>query len=136
MRISGWSSDVCSSDLNNLAFHPHHPAYLTSDVDEARNYASMDAEVDGGTPIVLTLKIAHPMPAFLPFMLLQDLHLPQHEGLCASLRAQGYNFAVANEPASLEPVVFGARHLVSARSIQHLRSIYSPPPRPSTPPIS
>src|SRR3546814_698533 len=49
---------------NNLAFHPHHPAYLTSDVDEARNYASMDAEVDGGTPIVLTLKIAHPMPAY------------------------------------------------------------------------
>lgn len=99
---------------NNLAFHPHHPAYLTSDVDEARNYASMDAEVDGGTPIVLTLKIAHPMPAFLPFMLLQDLHLPQHEGLCASLRAQGYNCAVANEPDSLEAVVFGARHLISA----------------------
>src|SRR3546814_18153805 len=73
---------------NNLAFHPHHPAYLTSDVDEARNYASMDAEVDGGTPIVLTLKIAHPMPAFLPFMLLQDIHLPQHEGLCASLRSE------------------------------------------------
>src|SRR3546814_19186027 len=27
---------------NNLAFHPHHPAYLTSAVAEARNYASMD----------------------------------------------------------------------------------------------
>src|SRR3546814_14565881 len=122
MRISGWSSDVCSSDLNNLAFHPHHPAYLTSDVDEARNYASMDAEVDGGTPIVLTLKIAHPMPAFLPFMLLQDLLLPQPEGLCASLRAQGYNCAVANEQDSLEAVVLGARHLIPACPSTNLRA--------------
>src|SRR3546814_19497108 len=37
---------------NNLAFHPHHPAYLTSDVDEARNYASMDAEVEDRKSVV------------------------------------------------------------------------------------
>src|SRR3546814_13420475 len=86
----------------------------------------MDAEVDGGTPIVLTLKIAHPMPAFLPFMLLQDLHLPQHEGLCASLRAQGYNCAVANEPDSLEAVVRSEERRVGKECVSTCRSRWSP----------
>src|SRR3546814_9961977 len=92
MKISQLFGDLYHGTArNNLAFHPHHPPYLPSDVDEARNYASMDAEVDGGTPIVLTLKIAHPMPAFLPFMLFQYLILPPHDGLCVNRKNHRLN---------------------------------------------
>jgi hypothetical protein len=98
----------------NVSFSPDRPAYLTPCRIEAQTYADMDAEIEGGTPAVLTLKIIDPAAKSLPMVLMQDLHLREHDSLVASLVAQGYNCAIANDPENFEVAVFGAKHLRAA----------------------
>lgn len=98
----------------NLAFSPDRPAYLSPEKGEAEIYAAMDAEIEGGTPTVLAVRIFDPVAAILPTLLMQDLHLAEHDSLVSSLVAEGYNCAISNGPDNAEAVVFGGVHLVAA----------------------
>jgi len=90
-----------------LAFSPTHVAYLTPDLRTAWDHAKMDAEVDGGTPLVLRVRLSIENPVRLDTREMQDLHA--NDDLVARLQAQGYDSAIGEHDN--EVAVFGNQHI-------------------------
>lgn len=80
----------------NLTFRPNRVTYFTPFLKDAISHAGMDAEVDGGRPVVIQVRLLVKRPIKLDTMLMQDLHLYSHEEMVQQLKAQGYDAAISN----------------------------------------
>jgi hypothetical protein len=81
----------------DLSFRKNGVAYFTLSKKCAHDYASMDAEIDAGKPVVVEVGLRSPKIAILPNMQMQDLHTPDNRALLASLRQRGYTAAVGRD---------------------------------------
>lgn len=89
-------------------FHANYPAYFTQNIKEATMYANMDAEIEGGKPIVYKVKLHCTKPAILDLFLMQDLAQTQvGRDTYKELVAQGYDCALGNNGGD-EICVFGS----------------------------
>lgn len=100
------------SARNDRSFHPRLPAYMTRDLYMAREYAYMDAEVDGGVAFVVTCRVLARNPVRMDMTTLQDLHYTELKGFYDYLISRGHDCAVPEDDTILgEIVVFGAEGL-------------------------
>src|SRR3546814_14521423 len=78
MRISDWSSDVCSSDLGRVILTPHHG--------EMAQLAGIASEAVANDPVGIALKMAQRFNAIIPlkgqrsFVVDPDGHVLVHTG--------------------------------------------------------
>lgn len=80
----------------NLRFHPA-PAYFTTDIAVAHDYAESDSEVEDETPYLLRVKLHCTKPYIMDTMMMQDLHnLYEYGDLVKDLLAQGYDCVVGD----------------------------------------
>jgi hypothetical protein len=90
-----------------LAFSSTHVAYFTPHLHDAWNMAYSDAEIDGGTPRVLRVRLSIQNPVRIDTMAMQDLHV--HPDQVARLQAEGYDCAIG--AYDNEVAVFGNHHI-------------------------
>lgn len=95
-RIEGFLDRVFyhGTARGNHDFRPGCVAYLTPHEGVARRYASEDAEIDGGEPIVLTTRLRVSNPITIGLLDMQDLHF-RHD-LVAEYRALGHDCALGH----------------------------------------
>src|SRR3546814_12069268 len=115
MRISDWSSDVCSSDLVTSGHAPQDPGLLLrrAELEDARReqeYAVLRHPCRAPGPVVL---------------LLEEEPLPQRRASAAVPRRPGHGCPAADEEASPPAQVLGAPDPCFPRA---------PPPPPVAPP--
>lgn len=81
----------------NLKFHDTAPAYLTKNKALALEYAEDDAEVAGGTPYVLRVRLHCTTPYVTDHGMMQDLHMSmEHGAFVRDLLTQGYDCVVGD----------------------------------------
>lgn len=118
LRLPAWAATYLAGEFHhgtarrNTAFLPHAPAYFTSSRAEATDYALRDAEIDAGTPVLITARLSVSAPAFLPLVTMQDLHLPSLAPLLAELVSSGHDCALSNTAGHDEVAVFGASSIL------------------------
>lgn len=116
------------SARHNRAFWPKSPAYFTPSLTMAREYAYMDAEVDGGTAFVVTARIIATNPALMDLTTLQDLHYSELRGYFDYLIGRGHDCALPYDPACLDEVVVFGPETIEVVSIDPIpdRSVWLP----------
>lgn len=73
-------------------------AYFTQNKDEATEYAWMDAETDGGVPMLYAVRLHCTNPAFLDTISMQDLAQTREGNAKAEeLTTQGHDVVLSNE---------------------------------------
>lgn len=79
---------------SKLTFKPKRVAYFTTGRDEAADIARNDVLDEGDVPAVIQARIRPRKVIALYFMLMQDLHAFEYEGLVRELLKQGFDAAV------------------------------------------
>src|SRR3546814_14669198 len=137
MRISDWSSDVCSSDLSTSASPDTRQKFRTrlrqGEIDDKE--IEIEVQDSGGMPLP-TMEIPGMPGASMGMLNLGDIFGQAMVGRLKQRRmtvAQTYEVLIDEERAKLldeAPVVSPASHTVETHGILFLDTIDKTPPRP------